>query len=96
MTTSPTFLWDEENTAHLEEGHPEITPDDVDSIFQHRTVRLDNTRGRPGRLFLGIDHRSDFWQFPPFPSAVTSGSQRQPTRRDPPGNERPTRTVHNN
>ena len=43
--------------AHIAEQHPEVSPGDVDSIWELPTVRMSNTRGRSGALFLGIDRR---------------------------------------
>ena len=51
------FSWDDDNEGHLAERHPDILPEEVDSIFERRVVMMDNTRGRSGTLFLGIDSK---------------------------------------
>jgi len=62
------FTWDDENVAHLEEYHPEVSPDDVDSIWELPTVRMANTRGRSGALFLGIDRHGRLLAVPADPT----------------------------
>jgi hypothetical protein len=58
MLSMPAFAWDDENEGQLATWHPEIRPEDVDSIWQLPTVQMRNTRSRPGVLFLGIDRQS--------------------------------------
>lgn len=54
----PTFSWDDDNTEHLAERHPDVLPADVDSIWELPTRCLPNTKGRGGVLFLGIDRKA--------------------------------------
>ena len=54
----PVFSWDDDNMDHLADRHPEVLPGDVDSIWELPTVRLPNTKGRTGVLFLGIDRKA--------------------------------------
>lgn len=49
------FSWDEENEAHLRERHPDITPEDVDSILEGTWLWLQNRKGRAAILVLGVD-----------------------------------------
>ena len=60
------FLWDDENTAHLEKFHPDIEPTDVDSIWQRRVVRRRN-RGSAAVLFLGVDRKRRLLAVPADP-----------------------------
>jgi hypothetical protein len=61
------FTWDDENTAHLEEYHPDIEPTDVDSIWQRRVVRQPN-RGSATVLFLGVDQKGRLLAVPADPA----------------------------
>ena len=60
------FAWDDENTAHLEDCHPDIEPTDVDSIWTRRVVRLPN-RGAAVALFLGLDRKGRLLAVPADP-----------------------------
>lgn len=51
------FSWDEENEAHLQERHPDISPEDVDSLLERSWVWLENRKGRAAILVLGIDRK---------------------------------------
>jgi hypothetical protein len=62
------FSWDDENVAHLAERHPDVAPGDVDSIWELPTIRLTNSKGRTGVLFLGIDRKARLLAVPADPT----------------------------
>ncbi len=67
MAGQITFYWDEENTAHLDEYHPDVSPSDVDSILLLPVVAMDNTHGRQGKLFIGVDRYDRLLAVPAIP-----------------------------
>lgn len=61
------FQWDDENSAHLEDRHPDITPTDVDTIWTRPVVQLTNSAGAASVLFLGLDARGRLLAVPADP-----------------------------
>lgn len=66
------FLWDDDNTAHLEDRHPDVAPTDVDSIWDRRVVTLPNRSGTASVLFLGIDRHDRLLAIPADPAGPTT------------------------
>jgi hypothetical protein len=64
------FAWDERNEAHLQERHPDITPTEVDSVWERRVVHLQN-RGAAQALFLGVDRKGRLLAVPADPVGRT-------------------------